>query len=212
MPGVVRVAAVRERTQVEGPGLRFALWVQGCRLACQGCCNPEMLSLEGGDLVQLEHLQARMAQVKGIEGISFLGGEPFLQAAALADLAAFGHNLGLNVLVYTGYSLARLKEVAAGARRIEGLHASAVKALLEEVDILVDGPWMAELASSQRRYVGSSNQGIHALNKAFQGMVDAWPVGDAGLELRYSRGRMDVTGSPKYAGSLWYLKGSEEGG
>jgi organic radical activating enzyme len=75
----LRIARIVPCTKAEGPGRRFALWFQGCPLRCPGCCNPEMLTFEGGTSISLRDLVARIeetARKHGIEGITLLGGEP----------------------------------------------------------------------------------------------------------------------------------------
>src|ERR1700688_933327 len=80
----LQVAQILPATEAEGPGLRFALWFQGCPLRCPGCCNPEMLPFEGGRSMRLADVVAQVenaAQRDGIEGITLLGGEPLAHAA-----------------------------------------------------------------------------------------------------------------------------------
>ncbi|HET8646986.1 MAG TPA: 4Fe-4S cluster-binding domain-containing protein, partial [Vicinamibacteria bacterium] len=84
---VVRVAARVPVTEVEGPGARFALWVQGCSIRCPGCCNPHLFPARG-EVVSVDALVAEVKAVRGrIEGLTLLGGEPFDQPAPLAVLA-----------------------------------------------------------------------------------------------------------------------------
>src|SRR4051812_11728950 len=77
-------------TEAEGPGLRFALWFQGCPLRCPGCCNPEMLPFEGGTPLTLAEVLGRLDAAvaeHGVEGVSLLGGEPLAHAAGAAPFA-----------------------------------------------------------------------------------------------------------------------------
>src|SRR5690349_11345962 len=94
-------------TEAEGPGKRFALWFQGCPLRCPGCCNPEMLLFEGGRRVPLatvlDQIQTSVAD-QAIEGITLLGGEPLAHAAGGAALARGVRDLGLSVMVFSGYT------------------------------------------------------------------------------------------------------------
>src|SRR5437016_7066147 len=104
----LRVAQIVACTEAEGPGKRFALWFQGCPLRCPGCCNPEMLPFEGGTPMTLDEGSAALresAQAFGLEGITLLGGEPLAHAVEGAALARAAHELGLNVMVFTGYLL-----------------------------------------------------------------------------------------------------------
>src|SRR5436190_11492947 len=104
----LQVAQVVPATEAEGPGVRFALWLQGCPLRCPGCCNPEMLPFEGGQrlhLTEVIELVRQAANRHPIEGITLLGGEPLAHAAGAAALAEEGHRMGLTLMVFTGYTL-----------------------------------------------------------------------------------------------------------
>src|SRR4051812_43153830 len=86
----LQIAQIVAATEAEGPGLRLALWFQGCPLRCPGCCNPEMLPFEGGTRMSLAEVVDRIdASIRdhGIEGITLLGGEPLAHATAGAALA-----------------------------------------------------------------------------------------------------------------------------
>src|SRR5262249_61460230 len=94
--------------EAEGRGRRFALWFQGCPLRCPGCCNPEMLPFEGGELLTLDEVVRQLREAAAehpLEGITLLGGEPLAHAAAGAALARAAHALGLSVMVFSGYVL-----------------------------------------------------------------------------------------------------------
>lgn len=152
------VGAVVERTLAEGPGARFALWVQGCRIRCAGCCNPQFFAARGGERVGTDALLERLrAAANGLEGVTLLGGEPFDQADALAELAAGARALGLSVMTFTGYALEELR-----ARRHTG-----VSALLAATDLLVDGPYDRTRPESLRRWAGSTNQRFHFLSSRY---------------------------------------------
>jgi anaerobic ribonucleoside-triphosphate reductase activating protein len=154
----LRVGAIVERTSAEGPGARFALWAQGCRIRCAGCCNPQFFAARGGERVTVDALLERLrAAGKGVEGVTFLGGEPFDQADALAELAAGARALGLSVVTFTGYLLEDLE-----ARRHRG-----VSALLAATDLLVDGPYDRTRPESARRWAGSTNQRFHFLTRRY---------------------------------------------
>ena len=104
---MLRVATIVDYTEAEGPGRRLALWVQGCSIRCPGCCNPEMFAADRGVAMEIADVRARLDRAKalGVEGISVLGGEPFEQAAGVAEVARHAHGIGLNVMVYSGYLL-----------------------------------------------------------------------------------------------------------
>ena len=77
MQPYLQIAQVIPDTEAEGPGRRFAVWVQGCPMRCQECCNPQMLRFDGGERTNVDDLVARALATEGIVGVSLLGGEPF---------------------------------------------------------------------------------------------------------------------------------------
>jgi anaerobic ribonucleoside-triphosphate reductase activating protein len=187
----VRVAAVVDVTLAEGPGPRLALWVQGCAIRCPGCCNPHMFEPAGGEAVEAAALLARLDRVRDrIEGVTLLGGEPFEQAAALAPFAREVRRRGLTVVAFTGHLLEDLR-----ADRPPGSNA-----LLAEVDLLVDGPYLAALPERERRWAGSANQRFHFLSGRISPGVER--IGAAGpertVELRFGAdGTMERSGWPE---------------
>ncbi len=186
MPGeTLRVAMVIRDTEAEGPGRRYAIWVQGCSLRCPGCCNPEMLAPHGGREVEVDALVAEAAATEGVEGISVLGGEPMEQPAALARLCQKARARGLSVMVYTGYTLAEL-------RAMRNEH---VDAALASCDLLVDGRYVKELPERRRRWIGSSNQVLHFLSNRYAPDDVCFQQPNT-LEIRLVDGRVVVNGWP----------------
>ena len=187
----LRVAQTVADTEAEGPGRRFALWVQGCTLACPGCCNPEMFAARGGELLETALLAERILGTPGIEGLSVLGGEPFQQAGAVAELCAAVRAAGLSVMVYSGYTLAELR----------ALPGPGPAALLAETDLLVDGRYRRELPEPRRRWLGSSNQRLHFLTSRY-GPDDPRFSQPNTVELRLVGGQLTVNGWPAGADAL----------
>ena len=144
-------------TAAEGPGVRAALWVQGCSIRCPGCFNPHSWPAEGGTELAWEVLAERIRATKGIEGLTLLGGEPFDQAASLAPLAAAVQAAGLGVMTFTGHTLEALRDAGR----------PAWDALLAATDLLVDGPYRADLPERRRPWVGSANQRFHFLTPRY---------------------------------------------
>jgi anaerobic ribonucleoside-triphosphate reductase activating protein len=165
----LRVARWVPVTEAEGPGRRFALWLQGCRLACPGCCNPELWDAARGRAAAPGEVTAALAAVRGeVEGITLLGGEPFDQAAGAARVARAARGMGLSVAVFTGY---RLEELAARGDR-------GTRALLAAADLLVDGRYDASRPERERRWVGSRNQRFHFLTDRYAPGVEAVHPGE----------------------------------
>ena len=159
--GYLNIASIRLCTESEGPGKRLAIWVQGCERRCLGCCNPEMQEIKKKIVVGTDDLIKMISQPKilnEIEGLSFIGGEPILQAEGLGEIAEWAHTNGLTVLVFTGYLVEQL----------ESLNDNSVNMLLAHTDILVDGPYIRELRDFDRDWVGSSNQRVVFLTDAYR--------------------------------------------
>lgn len=185
----LRLAATVAVTEAEGPYRRFAMWVQGCELACPGCCNPEMWAAEGGDVRSVTSLVAAIESaraVHGIEGVTILGGEPCAQASSVALLAEAVQTAGLGVILFSGHTLAEIEALVAGPR------------LLCAVDTLVDGRYLRESPepAGGRRYLGSTNQKLHHLSPRYGDPV-LWR-GPNHVEVQVeSDGRLSVHGYPE---------------
>ena len=144
----IRVYRLLHQTKMAGPGQRFCLWVQGCSRHCKGCMAYETWPFEGGTLMDTEDILQSIASTTNIEGVTFLGGEPFEQAAAVGELAQEVKEIGLSVVVFTGYTYEELRKKEDGT----------IKKLLEQTDLLIDGPFVQEKFDLSRPWVGSSNQ------------------------------------------------------
>jgi anaerobic ribonucleoside-triphosphate reductase activating protein len=180
----LRVAQIVCDTEAEGPGRRFAVWVQGCPLRCPGCCNPQMLATSGGETWSARALACRALQTAGIEGLTLLGGEPVAQAAACAALAEGVRQAGLSVMLFSGYTLEEL-------RRMDG----EVQRLLDACDLLVDGRYEREAPELRRRWIGSRNQRLHRLSDRYR--ADDPRFGERNtIELRLERGQLAANGWP----------------
>jgi anaerobic ribonucleoside-triphosphate reductase activating protein len=193
---VLRVAQVVPATEAEGPGVRFALWFQGCPLRCPGCCNPEMLPFEGGTPLTVAEVLRQVEEAvraHGVEGVSLLGGEPLAHAAGAAVLARALRERGLTTMVYSGFTLEE-------ARRLPG---SAVGELLALTDVLVDGPYLREQPETSRRWIGSANQRVHFLSDRYRADDPRWRERNT-LEVRLRGRELTVNGFPARAAvGLW---------
>lgn len=197
VPTSAQIAQIVPATEAEGPGLRFAVWFQGCPLRCPGCCNPEFLPFRGGTTTTVAELLGQLNdQVRAtptLEGVSLLGGEPFAHAAAGAALAEEARRLGLSVMIYSGYTLEELRAKAdADADR-----------LLGRTDLLVDGPFVRERPETARRWVGSTNQRLHFLTDRYDAADPCWRQPNT-LEIRVQGTEVIVNGFPALgAVGLW---------
>ena len=147
----VRIAGIVSESIVDGVGIRYAIFMQGCLRHCKGCQNPSTHDLNGGRIVDTRELIDAVKKNPLLSGITLTGGEPLLQLDAAIELARETKKLGLNVWCYTGCTL---EEIPAAAQE-----------LLKYVDVLVDGPFVEELRDLELQFRGSSNQRIIDLNK-----------------------------------------------
>jgi anaerobic ribonucleoside-triphosphate reductase activating protein len=190
----LRVAQRVPDTEAEGPGVRFAVWVQGCTIRCPGCCNPEMfVHGKGGVELEVSELAAQILATPGIEGLSMLGGEPFEQADAVAELCRLVRAGGKTVMVYSGYTLAELE---ARAKQDEG-----VASLLSTTDLLLDGRFDATRPEKTRRWIGSTNQVLHFFTGAYRADDPRFWTANT-VELRLENGQLTINGWPAPADVL----------
>lgn len=147
---------------VDGPGLRFAVFVQGCTHGCPGCHNPESQpSGEGcGTSSTVGAVCAKIAANPLTQGVTLTGGEPFEQASACAAIGRWARERGLSVWTYTGYLYENLLACAAGECELPGVDGAGAAALLEATNVLVDGPFVQARHSYDLRWKGSANQRV----------------------------------------------------
>lgn len=148
----LRLSGIVEESIVDGPGLRLVLFTQGCPHGCKGCHNPETHDPEGGFVRHVEEILAQYDENPLLDGVTFSGGEPFLQAGALCAVAEKVRARGGDVITYTGYTYEALL-----ARTERGAEPDAAR-LLELTDLLVDGPYVEALRDLELPFRGSSNQ------------------------------------------------------
>lgn len=156
----VRIFGFADDSIVDGPGLRFSVFVQGCRHNCEGCHNPDSHDVNGGTVYKVDDIKKMIDENPLIDGITLSGGEPFLQAKPLTALAEYAHEKGLNVMTYTGYTFEVLVD---GADEENGW-----RGLLESSDLLVDGRFEIDKRSLDLNFKGSSNQRIIDVKKSLE--------------------------------------------
>lgn len=153
----LRINGVIPESIVDGPGFRYVVFTQGCPHHCAGCHNPGTHSLDGGHLVDTKDLFSDIMKNPLLKGVTFSGGEPFLQAEALASLAEDIKETKLDLMTYTGYLYEDLLKMAEND--------PAVKRLLELTDCLVDGPFILAERDLEILFRGSRNQRLLYLQK-----------------------------------------------
>ena len=153
----IRLAGIVRESIVDGPGIRFTVFCQGCPHACEGCHNPETHDFAGGKDISIERLLEEIDKDKLLAGVTFSGGEPFCQAEAFACLGRGVKERGLNITVFSGYTLEELQDMA--------VQRADVRELLELTDILIDGPFINGLRDLTLQFRGSSNQRVIDMNE-----------------------------------------------
>jgi anaerobic ribonucleoside-triphosphate reductase activating protein len=181
---LLNVARWIERSEANGPGERFVLWLQGCPLRCLGCWNPDTWDFAARNLMSVDQVMATIAAVRGIAGVTLTGGEPFAQARALRHLAPQIRSQGLSLMIFTGY-------------RLEELTSDAAREVLTHTDIVVAGRFILSERDEFLRWRGSRNQQVHFLTERYSPTM----LQDANItEFIIARnGEMQVTGFPSEA-------------
>lgn len=148
----LRVFGIAQDSIVDGPGLRFVIFVQGCSHNCPGCHNPESHSPFGGQAYTVEALYDMVRANGLIRAVTLSGGEPFEQPEPCASLASKLKADGYNIWVYSGYTFERLLEMSKDN--------AAIEKLMSNTDVLVDGPFIESQHSYDLKWRGSANQRI----------------------------------------------------
>lgn len=169
----IRLAGIIRESIVDGPGLRFTIFSQGCPHGCKGCHNPETHSFDGGYDCSLEKIFNAIIENPLLDGLTFSGGEPFLQPEAYLNIAKFAKERGLNIVCYSGYTFEELIKLANGEiptvknhneKSTDSSRKSAIKELLDTIDILIDGKFVEEERDLSLLFRGSKNQRVLDMN------------------------------------------------
>lgn len=154
----LRISGIENDSIVDGPGLRLTVFTQGCPHHCPGCHNPQTHSFKGGKKVWVSKVIKEIAESPLIYGVTFSGGEPFMQAKTLIPIARFVKAQGLEMACYTGFLF-------------EELLADKVpfaRELLNYIDILIDGKFVLSQKSMDLKYKGSKNQRTIDVQKSLE--------------------------------------------
>ncbi|NLJ64674.1 MAG: anaerobic ribonucleoside-triphosphate reductase activating protein [Christensenellaceae bacterium] len=152
----VRLFGIEKSSIVDGPGIRFAVFMQGCPHACPGCHNPESHDFNGGYFSDTDEIISEFNKNPLLQGLTLSGGEPIMQPEASLVLASAAKDNNLDVWLYTGYVFEELLENKN----------DAVKELLNYLDVIVDGPFILKERSIDLLYCGSKNQRLIDVKKS----------------------------------------------
>lgn len=153
----IRLAGVIRESIVDGPGLRFTVFCQGCPHGCEGCHNPDTHDFDGGYDCDISKIVAAIDENPLLDGVTFSGGEPLCQPEAFLNLAKEIKKRDLNIVIYTGFKFEELQEKAKTNE--------ALRNLLELTDLLIDGPFVLKQRDLTLLFRGSSNQRIIDMNR-----------------------------------------------
>ena len=143
---------------MDGPGIRMTIFTQGCNHHCPGCQNPQTHDFNGGHFIEIDEILSMIDENPLLDGITFSGGDPMNQAAALVPLAREIKERGMNLVIFTGYTYERLMGLS--HERPDMFE------LLTFADILIDGPFIMAKKSLELKFRGSSNQRIMDVQKS----------------------------------------------
>ncbi len=153
----LNVAAEISKSTANGPGVRYAVWFQGCPFKCPGCFNKEFQPNIVKNLIKVEDMAKKIISTKGIEGVTYSGGEPMMQASGLYHLSKILKEKNLSIVCYTGFTFEELKNNKS----------PYVKKLISCPDILIDGRYEKEKAANLP-WRGSANQKVHFLTDRYK--------------------------------------------
>lgn len=161
----IRISDVTNDSIVDGPGYRLAVFTQGCPHACPGCHNPQTHDAAGGTDADTDTIITALARNPLLAGVTLTGGEPMMQPEPCTIIARAAHEIGKNVWCYTGFTFEALLAQADPQRM----------ALLSEVDVLVDGPFVQRERSLEIAFRGSRNQRLIDVAKSLAaGKIVLW--------------------------------------
>lgn len=151
----IKLSGVVAESVVDGPGIRYTVFVQGCPHNCEGCHNPDTHNFNGGTVNKIEDLFKEFQRNPMLAGVTLSGGEPFSQPKPLAEFAKKVHETRKNVITYTGFTYENLVK----------MNNCDVDNLLLETDILIDGKFEKDFKNLELKFRGSENQRIIDVKK-----------------------------------------------
>lgn len=154
----IRIAGYIPESIVDGPGIRFTVFTQGCLHHCKGCHNPHTHDLTKGYLISIDTLVSKITDNPYLDGLTISGGEPFMQVSAINGLLE--QLPTMNIIIYTGYTFEELIENSKDNKMIlEVLH---------KTNLLIDGEFIIEQKDLTLKYRGSKNQRIVDVKKSLK--------------------------------------------
>lgn len=156
---MIRISGIIEDSIVDGEGLRYVVFLQGCKHACHGCQNMHTWDFNGGNEIDTTEVYQAVLDNKLLSGLTLSGGDPFFQASNLLHLCKALKEKGVNIWAYTGFSFDDFLNFRKGCKCDEKVEAPMIE-LLNYIDVVVDGKFIESLKTLEKPYAGSSNQRI----------------------------------------------------
>ncbi len=157
---MIRIANYINDSIVDGPGIRFTIFFQGCKHACKGCFNKETWDFNKGTLIDENELMKIIKSNFLLSGVTFSGGDPFYQIEGALKMARLVKESGYHLISYTGFLFEELVEMSKSN--------PSLKELLDLIDVIIDGPFIEEEKSLELRFKGSKNQRVINVKKSLQ--------------------------------------------
>ena len=158
MPSV-KIAGAKKHSSVNGPGVRYVLFMQGCSHHCPGCQNPETHDISEGVEMEIEDVVSDILATRYLDGLTLSGGDPLFQSEASFEIARRVKESGLDIWMYTGWTFEQIMDGKAGQK---------AKEVLSFIDVLVDGPYVEALRSEDVIWRGSTNQHLVDVKKSLE--------------------------------------------
>lgn len=149
---IIRTAGIVKESIVDGPGIRYVIFTQGCPHHCEGCHNPDTHDFQGGTDIDSKKMLEEFCKDPLLAGVTLSGGEPFCQAEQLLDVAKAVKAMKKSVMIYSGYTIEELWKMSETN--------PAVEELLSYCDLLVDGKFILAERDLSLRFRGSRNQRV----------------------------------------------------
>ena len=173
MGNTIRIAGIIENSIVDGPGIRTAIFTQGCYHRCKGCHNPETWDIEGGIEYRLDDLACTISKIKRVNKLTFTGGDPFLWPSELGKLLQILHdkyNKDYHIITYSGYMFDILfkqyKIYKKLIKHVKPDYEYYWTYFFEHIDLIVDGPFIEDKRTMDLPFRGSSNQKIYDVKQS----------------------------------------------
>ena len=155
----VKIAGAKKHSSVNGPGVRYVLFMQGCSHHCPGCQNPETHDISEGVEMEVEEVVSDILATRYLDGLTLSGGDPLFQPEASFEIAKRVKESGLDIWMYTGWTFEQIMDGKAGQK---------AKEVLSFIDVLVDGPYVEALRSEDVIWRGSTNQHLVDVKKSLE--------------------------------------------